>query len=199
MAAVGGLGIPSCCAGLNIFESLLLSERFLAASSLFFPGRKERQAVINGVWVRITQQTAEGAAERSVPDSLKVGKSGKSPLGCQLVALSHRPQCFSLGVRAKQEEAEQKGRGFHAGAFHPSQISPCPCSSGCREHRWKLSQWKNPRAWQEQLMWFAGGLISLIFRSQSRAGSCQMPRTKPSVACRLQERRGCRRRYFPSV
>lgn len=98
--------------------------------------------MINGVWVRITQQTAEGAAERSVPDSLKVGKSGKKTLGCQLVALSHSPQRFSLGVRPKQQEAEQKGRGFHAGAFHPSQISPCPCSSGCREHRWKLSQWK---------------------------------------------------------
>lgn len=55
-------------------------------------------------------------------------------------------------------------------------------------------------AWQEQAAWFGGPLCSGVdlvnFSEQPRDGSRWVPRTEPSVPCRLQERRGLLGKVF---
>lgn len=59
---------------------------------------------------------------------------------------------------------------------------------------------ENAEAWQEQAVWFGGLLCSGVdlvnFSEQPRDGSRWVPRTEPSVPCRLQERRGLLGKVF---
>lgn len=161
MAAVGGLGIPSCSAGLNIFESLLLSERFLAASSLFFSW--EEGATGSDKWCLGEDHAANSrrSCGEKCPGLIKSReiwkKNPRLPARCTF----SQPSAFFLLVldlnkrRLNRKDADSTPE---LSIPHKSPLALVPAAAGSIGGNFHNG--KNPRVWQERLMWFAGGLIS---------------------------------------
>lgn len=110
VAAVGGLGTPSCCAEPNVSEGLLLSEKKKFLQFLFFSGRKERQAEINGVRVRDNAANGKRSCGERRPRLVKSGEIWKVPPRLPARRAFSQPSALFC-PRFKQNGRRLKGKG----------------------------------------------------------------------------------------